>query len=738
MKTFISFITVILILFSFPVCFAENSQESANYMKNQTSELSVHALEVTKEQDTELPSPEPSGIPEDTEMLKPSDTLTKTPEPLPTSNQLATSLETLVPSPTSEPLASLTPQPTNIEAEIETPKPYAIPLETPAPSLKNESFVSLTPQPTNIEDKTTTPKPYATPLETPVPSLTSEPLVSLTPQPTSIEDETETPELQLKMVSILEILSVADELTLLPVGESINISEFPKTTYIQIGPRDFLECEILWEDVSIIDTTVPGRTALRGKLLPPQGYCFAEASEPYVEIPFLFFIPGGDPIEPACPLENTNDTVLIELHSNPGDFINYDNKIPFETSHGDIFYCKVEWDSYEAIHSEGPFSVHGHYLLPEGIYLKEGISPYYTQHFFVMKSDNIYLDFMKLQNGSIICTWLKEVEDSNDMTTYYAIKDNGWQIDETEQYGFAFSNGFIIHTTALSPDTDYYFKLKYQGQFTKTLHINICQDEIKTDFVEGDRDGGDNSKQKIPTLTQSRSNSSSSRSKQKNNSPSSEKTVISSQQPQKPTVTEEQPELPNSYGANCQMDETNETNSLPLTLPENNINEGFNIEEHVSATQTIITGERLEQITEVQGGSPAFEKGGVVLELPEDFTEKNNISNTDKISIDIDKKSNEIDVVVEINDKQVTDIKGSKIRIPENNAQLKKGEKEIPPISKHDSITIFPIDETGTYNTRESSSSEHNLPPKTLWLGVGISALCLFTLVIRKVHQYKK
>ena len=501
-------------------------------------------------------------------------------------------------------------------------------------------------------------------------------------------------ELQMPL-SILEILSVADELTFLSVGESIYKSEFPNTTYIQTGLRDFLECEILWEDVLIIDTSVPGRTSLRGKLLPPQGYCFAEASEPYVEIPFLFYIPGGEPIQPACPLENSSDTILIMPDSNPGDFINYDNKVPFETSHGDIFYCMVEWDGFEAVHSEGPFSVHGRYLLPEGISLKEGISPYYTQNFFVMKDDNIYLDFMKLQNGSIICTWIKEVENSDDITIYYAIKDDDWQIDENEQYGFVFSNGFIIPTTTLSPDTDYYFKLEYQGQVTKTLHINICEDQIKTDFVEGDRDGGDNSEQEIPPLSQSRGDSSSTRPKRR----------------------------PKRSSA----------------LPENHQNENLlNTEEHVTATQTVITGERLEQMTEVQGSSPAFEKGGVVLELPEGFAEKNSISNNDKISIDIDKKSNEIAVLVKINDNQVTDITGSKIRIPKNNAVLKKEGKEIPPINKRDFSTVFPIDETGTYNTIDSSGSEEKPLPKTLWLGIGISALCLFVLVIRMVSHYRK
>lgn len=726
MKTFVSIVTVILILFSFPVCFAQNSQESTDFMENQSSELCVPTTEVAKESATELLSPEPSGLPEGTEITKPSDVWTETPEPLSTSNLLAT--------PTLEP--------SNTPDEISTLKPSATPMKTPKPASSGESLASLTPESTNLPDEIEPLKTSATTMETPQPTPTSEPLTSPTPETTNLPDKIEAPELsdesQVKTVSILEILSVADELTFLPVGESINETEFPKTTYIQTGPRDFLECEILWEDVSIIDTSIPGKTSLRGKLLPPQGYCFAEASEPYVEIPFLFFIPGGEPIEPACPIENTSDTILIIPHSNPGDFINYDNKVPFETSHGDIFYCMVEWDDFEAVHSEGSFSISGRYLLPEGIYLKEGISPYYTQDFYVMKDDTIYLDFIKLQNGSIICTWLKEVENSDDITIYYAIEGDSWQIDETEQYGFAFCNGFIIPTTSLAPDTDYYFKLEYQGQFTKTLHINISEDQIKTDFVEGDRDGGDNSKQEIPTLTQSRG-SSSSRPKHRPNSSSDGKTVITNPQPQKPTVTGEQLELPNASGSNYQLNVIDETNILPSTLPENHPKEYLlPTDEHVSATQTVITGERLEQMTEVQGGSPAFEKGGVVLELPEGFAKKNSISNNDKISININKKANEIEVQLEINDNQVTDITGAKIRIPESNAQLKKDGKEIPPIIKRDSSTVFPIDEASIYNTRDSSGSEDKPLAKTLWLGIGISALCLFILVIRKVRHYRK
>lgn len=729
MKRYVSIVTILFFLLSFSVCFAINPQESADTMKNLTAEFSGfsgHTSEATEE---------PTAIGTDEEPL-PSDELPDTETPEPTKD----SQEADDPGQISEPLETMTPEPTNVLEVIETPEPPDhVPLETPEPEPTVEPLETLTPEPTNMLEVIETPEPSDhVPTETPEPEPTVEPLETMTPEPTNILEGIETPEppeeLQLEQVHILEILSVADELTFLQVGESISETEFPKTTYIQTGPRDFLECEILWEDVSIIDTSVPGRTSLRGKLLPPEGYCFAKASEPYVEIPYLFFNPGGEPTESAYPVENTSDTILIMPGSNPGDFINYDNKVPFKTSHGDFFYCRVEWDGFEVVQSEGPFSVQGRYLLPEGICLKDGISPYYNQDFFVMKDDTIYLDFMKIQNGSIICTWLKEVEDSDDITAYYAIKDDGWQIDENEQYGFVLSNAFVIPTTTLSPDTDYYFKLEYQGQVTKTLHINICEDQIKSDFVEGDRDGGDNAEQEIPPLTQPRGGSSSSSSKRRSNRPSGEKTIITNPQLPEPIIPETQMELPDESGSNFQVDEIDEANIMPSALLENQPN----IEERVTDTKTIMTGERLEQMMEVQGGSPSIEKGGVVLELPEDFTEKNSITNNDKISIQIDKKPNEIAVSVEINDNQVSDITGAKIRIPDNNAVLKKDEKEIPPISSRDSNTVFQIDETGIYNTIDSAGSEEKSFPYALWLGIGIFAICLIILAVRRVSHYRK
>lgn len=53
-------------------------------------------------------------------------------------------------------------------------------------------------------------------------------------------------------------------------------------------------------------------------------------------------------------------------------------------------------------------------------------------------------------------------------------------------------------------------------------------------------------------------------------------------------------------------------------------------EEIITKTETVVTGKRLEQMTEAHSGNAVFEKEGVVLELNENFIEENHIKTDDR------------------------------------------------------------------------------------------------------------
>lgn len=720
MKLKILIIAFFICFFNIGICFAqeENTENIFYDMQNTISEtINTTHLSFSENEPSRTTSEE--EISSDTDIFEDSSDSHER-----ASDSDISPSQTDVP-PTTAPPVEETPSTTDIPET--SANPDASPSQTDAP---------LTTAPPEEEMPSPTDIPEASEVQDAFPSQTDVPLENDEPDITEKE-----------ITEILDFLDIDVPLTFLPVGSSINTDEFPTITYIQTSTNDFMKCDIMWENISGIDTSVPGRIAVQGKVLPPDGYCFASGIAPEVEFPILLFDPDGTPTESAYPVYPINDTILITPGSDPNDFINYaDNKL-FNTEHGDYFYCKVNWKDFEAVEETGEYSIWGEYILPQGIYIPPGKPQYYTQKFFVMNDDTIYLDYAEILGGNIICKWIKEIDDTENISIYYSIGDSKWNEAQNKEYGYVISNSFIIPTTALQADTDYYFKLKYENAFTKTLHIKLNKEQIKTEFMEGDRDGGDNSEQDIPQLEQPSKPDSSHRPYH----PSDGSSIIA---PSKTAIPENSKDLPaqsdnndiseqlpqKTIENNEIKNEIIENNSIKNSSNENNVIENDSVEnntfERITDNETVITGERLEQMTESQGGIVFFEKDGIVLEMPRDFIANNNIQSDDTISVKLDNDTAKINIAVNINNNPVTNISGSSLHIPEEKAVLKKAETEIPADNRKYKDATFTIDETGEYDIENMPAEKKNelnsLFYRYILFGIVIAGLLFIILLIRK------
>ena len=635
------------------------------------------------------------------------------------------------PTPSTDPVATCTPEPSDSAepAISDTTAPSTDPVATctPEPSDSAEPAISDTTAPSTDPVATCTPEPSdsagAAPSDAP----------SSSPTPTQPADTKE-------ISQIIDILDISCELNIVPVNSPLDSINIPQSTYIQTGPREFLECTIRWDNISEIDMSAPHRVTLHGTLLPPDGYMFSDQLDvPELNFSFLLFEPGGIPTEAAYPVSSVKDAIIITPDDDPNYFINNDDSVLFNTVHGDFFYCKLKWNEAEPFKEPGIYYVYGDYLLPEGVYLDPSGPQHHMQMFFVMNDDSIYLDYAEQKGGSIICRWSKDVDDVENVAVYFSKNGTDWYLDKEKKYGYVANSSFTIPTTALQPDTDYYFKLQYNGIFTKTLHIKVHEDQIMTDMIEGDRDGGDNTEENIPPIKQPSKNNSSYR-------PNSSPSYSANTSVQNKVINEDKSEDDVSQTTADTKNTVNDTDNGNTNAPEE-------LEEMITDTETVITGERFKEMTKTQGENLAFEKDLIVLELPSQLEPLDNIGNNDILSVKIENRTDTLNIEVKVNGNDVKDISGAKLHLPDEKTGLEKNGAIIPVQTQRDGEAVFSVSETGIYNTyKNDSASGYNTESvrskdeheslNIIFIGVSAlilaAAISIIIIIRKKVNHERK
>lgn len=108
------------------------------------------------------------------------------------------------------------------------------------------------------------------------------------------------------------------------------------------------------------------------------------------------------------------------------------------------------------------------------------------------------------------------------------------------------------------------------------------------------------------------------------------------------------------------------------------------------------------------------------------------------IGVKIERGADKTTVAVKINDAPITDISGAKLHLPGENAALSKDGTEISPETQNDSETIFAVEETGEYDTKDTTDDKSDI---ALYFVVGVLAAVLLSALIffaKKVRQHRK
>ena len=95
---------------------------------------------------------------------------------------------------------------------------------------------------------------------------------------------------EVKILDIIDPKSTGyNFIRFIPVNTEIDNITAPKNIFVQIGAKKFLNCDIRWNSIDTIDTSILGRSTLKGEIVPPSGYKFNGGLAPFIEIPFFIY-----------------------------------------------------------------------------------------------------------------------------------------------------------------------------------------------------------------------------------------------------------------------------------------------------------------------------------------------------------------------------------------------------------------------------------------------------------------
>ncbi len=483
---------------------------------------------------------------------------------------------------------------------------------------------------------------------------------------------------------------------------NISYIKFPETVFVQMGKNEFKECKINWENTDNIDTSKEGRIEVYGRIIPPDGIEFTSGLPPIVKMPLLIYDTDIS-TEYASVYGLADYTLLVPYGCNLMDYINQNNTFSFLTEHGDWFYCPVVWTDIPNTNTVGEIYMKGEFVIPDGIIPKDDKSKYITQKFYVMKTDDIYMDYIEKTPYQIGCTWLKEIEDYENIIIEYSTDGGGvWR--NADKITMILDTCFYILFYTLEPNTEYIFRLKYKNKIYGYLNIETNEEnDIRKFYIGGDRDLGDNKEIELPVFTHSQKQGSVLKRKipkdTKKNIPQKIFEITSENSNEKTSET-----VFTEYQVSDNLTKTLvETEKLTETTTEEVFEKNIEIttsytdkesyyivssdseaDEEITPKKTVLSGKRLIEQANVQGSTITFEKQGVSLEIPSKFIKENKIEKDDLIAVSIEKKENKVNINVSVNDKPVEKIEGSKIVMLDKNNKPKKfnadktGEYAIP------------------------------------------------------------
>ena len=291
---------------------------------------------------------------------------------------------------------------------------------------------------------------------------------------------------------------MAYELPIIGVGTPLEEDALPSEVECTVEGREIWDtyfCPVIWEEVSMVDTSVPGRKTITGILAPTEEYVLSEEINPEVSCS-VFVTAEGIDRETLESVECSGGNNLLPVGGSVEN-LNLDRRraVCYTTNFGEYFFCPVEWDcSGVDTWNPGTYIVTGAVGLPEGFGMPPEMENL-TLRVGVAEEDKVDLSAVLVANQEqIICQWIRPV-DPMTVTLEYAVDDEGWKVDPCWEngsglYGYVWERMLVIHTIELEQDRDYYFRIGMDGTYSHALYIrngreglNVQSDAEREDIV---------------------------------------------------------------------------------------------------------------------------------------------------------------------------------------------------------------------------------------------------------------
>ena len=468
-----------------------------------------------------------------------------------------------------------------------------------------------------------------------------------------------------------------------------------------------------WDDsTTVTNTTVCGEYLETGIIqLPDDSYVWAEG----VLSELTLLVRVYDPQEPVeiVSLEevwNEFDTAFsLEQNSSIEEFL---SSAPLQTAWpcydvvGNEYLCPVLYDT-ENVREDtvGIYDITVTFEEPLNCRFSDSlIAPSYSIPVTVQAPGQPRLDvsYISPNYDFIIFPWITSGINLDTVEVQMSENDGEWRMLELDWEAYIFDNMLNLYAFLLTEGSSYQIQVKYEGGQTGIASFTYEWDMLTNkEYIEGDRDGGDTDGNPPEDSDEDEDGSDKNEDSDSEDEGSDLTPTVQTPEPVVlpiPNVTPV-PEVPSSG-----------PNSTSSSMGGNSITE--------TSVPTDIASERdkpyllgMELNRMIQStGTARFSEDTIMLDIPEDVIKSLNISETDRLLVNIlPLKNNSFSVDISVNDIAVTTLSGMQISLPYQPAEnttpvLVNADGTVIAVGNYDENTglvTFTINETGTFYIRD-------------------------------------
>jgi len=469
-----------------------------------------------------------------------------------------------------------------------------------------------------------------------------------------------------------------------------------------------------WDNSTIVtNTAVCGEYLETGIIqLPDDSYKWGEG----VLSELTLLVKVYDPVEPveivafeevwnefdtAFSLEQNGS--IEELIQNDNNSISLQNYWPCYDAGENEYLCPVVYNTENVKEDTvGVYNITVSFEAPLNCRFSDSLAvPSYSIPVTVQAPGQPRLDvsYISPNYDFIIFPWITSGIDLDSMEVWMSENDSEWRMLELDWEAYIYDTMLNLYAFLLTEGSSYQIQVKYEGGQTGIASFTYEWDMLSDkEYIEGDRDGGDTDGN--PPKDDGEDNS----DEEEDSKPEDEGSDVTPPvQTPEPIVTPapdiELSEAP-SAGIETISNEVDDKPVQELPIPTDTA---------TKREQPYLLGAELNRMIQSMGAA-RFSEDTIMLDIPEDVIKSLNISETDRLLVNIlPLKNNSFSVDISVNDIAVTALSGMQISLPYQPADnttpvLVNANGTVIAVGNYDENTglvTFTINETGTFYIRD-------------------------------------